>query len=181
MLGCLVVPGADKLDLTPLFTTYPLREVSKAKLNRFIMKKILLTPLVVISAFVTSFSQTTQEDYNYATSGYKDDLSKGRKPEVSGYNVFNLYNRKVNWAGGDYGTAWVKELYRKGENTLAAYIVVYQLKDKGNNLEYVCIPHPNSGGDIQNQFIQSLSSATDNKYTIKLTTILYAISGKLKW
>ena len=144
------------------------------------MKKILLTAFVVISAFLTSFSQTTQSDYNYATNGYKDDLTKGRKPETSGYSVFDLYNKKINWSG-DSGTAWVKELYRKGDNKLAAYIVVYQLKDKGNNQEYICIPHPNSTSEIFNQFLNSLGSATDNKVINKLATILNAIVYKLKW
>lgn len=136
---------------------------------------------MAICIFQIAQSQTTWEEYNYATKGYKDAIEKGEDIK-KGYRVQDIMNKRINWQNNEYTTAWLKALYRTATNKIAAYIVVYQLRDKRDNREYFCIPNPDSEQSILDSWLKSMNVGTlDLKGIYKLQTMLYTISLGLKW
>jgi len=143
------------------------------------MKKIFMTSILAIFTFGISFSQTTWSEYNYASKGYKDVIEKGTDPK-DGYRVRDIQSNTVSY-GKDYAKTWLKSLTKSSTGQIVAYIVVYQLSDKANNQQYMCIPHPNSDKEMLNSYLNSIKTVIDNKTEVKFLSMLYTISMGVKW
>ena len=144
------------------------------------MKKMLFVCLMAVLC-IQAQSQTTWDEYNYCTKGYKDVLEKGLSAKA-GYKVTDVTEQKLSWQNGkEYATAWLKSLKKTANNKTVAYILIYQLRDKTDNKQYMCIPHPDSSSDILNSYLTSLSEAIDEKTYEKLLTLVYMLSFQLKW
>lgn len=133
-----------------------------------------------ISAFVfytNVNSQTTQEEYNYVTKGYKVQIESGLDMK-KGYEITPIDTmvsgiRKVE----------LRALYRvTGEKrVIAAYMLIYgkEIYD-GYALEYFCIPHPDSPTEIISQYWSALWDGSTNS-TEKLRLITFFISLNDLW
>jgi hypothetical protein len=148
--------------------------------------KTLLLSVLALAATLSTFSQTTLKDYLYVTSGYKDDISKGKNPS-SDY-LFQPVTQATTQSGeakdttSDKRTCKLLAVYRNTANqgTIAAYMVEYR---KGNGeRQYFCIPAPNSSTEVTQAYFNSLYDG-DPKInpTAKLQAICLLLSRGLKW
>ena len=121
------------------------------------MKLILAICFSMIACL--AFSQTTEEEYNYVSKGYKIQLESGLDMK-KGYRFENV----DSW-GLDYGAfqreASFKYLYRDGEDIPCATMMKLYRTDTDYE-QYLCIPHYNSSEDIWKRTLQDFKSATED-------------------
>jgi hypothetical protein len=143
--------------------------------------------LVLILFNLPSYSQTTLDEYNYITKGYKIQTESGLDIK-KGYEVEDITSASADLAYKDSGAtninrkAWLKALYKVNgpSRKLAAYMVIYQRAD--DEKEYICIPHPNSATSIKQRFMQALYDGNDKvNVGYRLQVITYLLTGGLKW
>lgn len=137
-----------------------------------IQKLILLINLVFISN--SFFSQTTLEEYNYITKGYKVQIESGLDMK-KGYLFEDVYSQK----SGER-LAELKVLYRIKETKkeIAAYLLKYS--KEGNEPEYLCVPNPNSEKEIILKYWNQLNDGKSD-YTLRLQLIVFVTSMNLNW
>lgn len=136
--------------------------------------KYIITLILLFTTILKAQSQTTIEEYNYITRGYKDQLEKGLDMK-KGYLFSEISTIQTNER-----TATLKALNRidsKGAKIIAAYMIIYKKVDAES--EYICIPHPNSEEKIRNVFYLNLASNETN--FLKNAIIAELISRSLKW
>lgn len=124
------------------------------------MKVIAILSFILLSTF-TIDAQTTLEEYNYVTKGYKETVEKGLDLK-KGYRFVDLhenYTTNTSDKGTIKRTMLFKGLYRDGENTPCAIMVIYNRSDNGFK-EYVCIPHFNSDKEIWDMYAKQMKSYT---------------------
>lgn len=135
----------------------------------------VLIAIVFISIAVSSFSQTSQEEYNYITKGYKVQIESGLDMK-KGYSFEDIDLRKTSER-----TAQLKAFYKTKEGNkkeLVAYMIIYTRSGKAS--EYICIPHPKSEDSIMKQYWKQLhEEGTDS--SMRLQLISYLISTNMKW
>ena len=110
------------------------------------MRKIIIGILFLFSVSY-SFSQTTMEEYNYITKGYKIqtesglDMKKGYRFEESINSDFSI--------NGEIRFFKFKKLIKINENRVCAIMVIYSKFGKVNMpVMYLCIPSKNSPPEI---------------------------------
>lgn len=119
-------------------------------------------------------SQTSIEEYNYLTKGYKIQLESGLDMK-KGYELRDIDAKKTNERSAE-----LKALVRTSgsEGIVAAYLVVYNRR--GNETEYICIPHPNSEEEILEKYWTQLHHGSMDS-SQRLQLILFLISRQIKW
>lgn len=138
------------------------------------MKKIIFFLFATVTFSLTAISQTTTEEYNYVTKGYKTQIDGGLDMK-KGYTLEDVDDAS---AGGRNAT--LKRLVKTtgGQRKIAAYMIIYQ-KD-GSPKEYICVPNANSNKEVTDAFWYSLyNSNTDS--SSKLQLITYLLSRSLNW
>lgn len=141
-------------------------------------KKIFFSFLLIgmISIHSNVIAQTTIEEYNYVTKGYKVqeesglDMKKGYLLEM----ITNEYKQER--------IAELRVLYRlkdTNKKEVAAYMLIYK-RSGSNNVEYICVPHPSSDEIISEMYWKQLYSG-DGDSSYKLQLISYVLSKGLKW
>ena len=99
------------------------------------MKKILLTFIITFSAIINLCAQTTEEEFNYFTKGYGQQVEEGLDPIKKGYKVEEI-PVKYELKGTKY--SFIK-LIKVGTGLRAIIIIVQVGK---NPKKYGCIPDP---------------------------------------
>jgi hypothetical protein len=126
-----------------------------------------------LTFFLRSFAQTTLEEYNYLTKGYKIQLESGLDMK-KGYELLYI---------GDSNTAERKtqifKLIRTSTRKTAAYLITYQLN--GKEKEYICVPHPSSDKDILGYYWTTLYDGSNINSTLKLQLIAYLLTSQITW
>jgi hypothetical protein len=101
----------------------------------------LLTLLIALFVSSVVSGQTTEEEFNYLTKGYKIQIESGLDMK-GGYSIkeygtwgttYSSFNRNATFKG----------LYREGEDSPCAVLVIFD-KTNSSYREYVCIPHMES-------------------------------------
>lgn len=142
-------------------------------------RSYLLISLTLISSF--AFSQTTTEEYNYITKGYRIQLEAGLDMK-KGYFFVEKTRASVK-VNDDTRKGVLKGLYRKsGDSTvLAAYMLIYQYNNEP--AVYYCIPHPKSSANIINQYISDLYNGENTKtnQSYRLQLIAHVLANGLTW
>lgn len=110
------------------------------------MKKIILAILFFTSF---SYSQTTQEEYNYLTKGYREQISKGLDLK-KGYQFENLLVYKSGRYTFDF------KVFLTDEKLSSIYVSVNSEGTFGNNVYDICIPFDND--ELTNNYNDSLAS-----------------------
>jgi len=128
------------------------------------MKRIILMLFVAFS--LNAFSQTTLEEWNYITKGYKIQLESGLdmkkgyvfKDLITSYHKYNGYDRTFNF----------KELVRLKDNSVAAIMVEFYVyvNGKKSTSSYYCIPKWESSGEIQNLFLAQNQSIASKDFAV---------------
>jgi hypothetical protein len=131
------------------------------------MKRLFFT--LFAAFFFSSFikAQTTQEDYNYITKGYQDDIEKG-KGIKTGYNIKEIQSQTAVTVDGirRYVTVYY---FRKG---LVNKAFLVKCNDSVGNTRYMCIPSANSDSDLWDQMFSDFAS-TGKEWNV---TFVYALS-----
>ena len=141
------------------------------------MKKalILISLVVLTSYFATEiFGQTTLEEYNYITKGFKIQIDSGLDMK-KGYEIEDIDRQSTKER-----TAELKALYRVVDNKkeIAAYMIVYKLSP--NPVEYICVPNPKSNDEINTKYWTQLYDGTNNS-SQRLQLISFLLSRNMKW
>ena len=139
-------------------------------------KTIIFTTVIALTSIfsTTIFGQTTLEEYNYITKGYKVQMESGLDMK-KGYELEDIDKQSTQER-----TAELKILYRIKDNKkeIAAYMVVY--KRSGSPNEYICIPHPNSDEEISGKYWTQLYNGSGDS-SQRLQLISYLLSRQMKW
>jgi hypothetical protein len=110
------------------------------------MRNILTITICLISLSV--FGQTTEEEFNYITKGYKIQLASGLDMK-KGYEFKAIDGWGINY-GSFERKATFKQLFREGETTPCATLMILERTDTDYE-EYLCIPHYGSTDEIWNK------------------------------
>jgi len=130
--------------------------------------RLIVIVMIFIVAAKYSIGQTTQEEYNYVTQGYKEQEAKGLDMK-KGYAFKTLAttthdDRKVILVG----------LYRTNPSVLCAIMIEY-IKT-GSAVEYLCAPMPESTEDVKTLFWKSLYDGSKVDQTLRLQLITFALA-----
>ncbi|MBS1652680.1 MAG: hypothetical protein JSU07_11795 [Bacteroidetes bacterium] len=138
------------------------------------MKKTIIFLFTAMTVSLTGFSQTTAEEYNYLTKGYKVQIESGLDMK-KGYELDD-----VDAVSAGPRTATLKKLVKttSGQKKIAAYLIIYQ--KEGNPKEYICVPNPNSDKEVSDAYWNMLFNGT-NDSSAKLQLISYLLSRRLNW
>lgn len=135
------------------------------------MKKTLVLIIASLTITINGISQTTLEEYNYITKGYKVQIESGLDMK-KGYEFEDVDKVKIG-----IRVAELKKLIN-GQKKIAAYMIIYQ-KENGPK-DYICIPSPNSDKEVTDAFLNNLYNGSgDNSAKLQLFT--YLLSRKLNW
>lgn len=118
--------------------------------------------------------QTTLEEYNYVTKGYKVQIESGLDMK-KGYEFVSIDTVTTRIA-----TAEMKTLYRikDSKKEIAAYLIIYDRT--GRTTEYICVPNPKSNDEIMQKYFTALWDGV-SETSSKGQLISYIISKHLKW
>lgn len=137
-----------------------------------------VTLLVIALSICTLINaQTTLEEYNYLTKGYKVQIESGLDMK-KGYELEDVDSGQTP---DQLRTIYVKRLLKINgtQKTTAAYLLIYT---KGNNTEYICVPHPKSETDILGMFWETLHNESGNiDSSLKLQFVCYMLTKQLVW
>ena len=111
------------------------------------MKKICLMRL---STAAFAQSPTTQEEYNYATKGYKIQLESGLDTK-KGYIIKDAFI----YGGSPNYSFTFKYLIREGNNELACILIIAKSITWGN-VYYLCLPNQ-LDNPLYIEFLKSIS------------------------
>jgi hypothetical protein len=141
------------------------------------MKKtiILVIAITLTTIFSTKiFGQTTLEEYNYVTKGYKVQLESGLDMKKN-YELENIDEATA----GERTVTLIKLIKSTAtQKKTVAYMLTYK---KGSGItEYICIPHPSSDNEIKELYWKALYSGEgDSSFRLQLMT--YVLSRTLIW
>ena len=128
------------------------------------IKKTYLAAAFVFAVSLSAMGQTTQEEYNYITKGYKIQVESGLDMK-KGYSFYELHPTILKWSEKESRNCYFKALIRDGESKPCAIMMIYKKFDVGAEY-YICIPTLNTPDDIWQQTFQDLikiSEAEDAK------------------
>jgi len=141
------------------------------------MKKTITFILIIISIIILSPNlngQTTLEEYNFITKGYKVQIESGLDMK-KGYEF-----AEIDTVSTRIATAEMKILYRikDSKKEIAAYMIIY--KRTGRTTEYICVPNPNSDEEIMQKYMTALWDGF-SEASSKGQLISFVLSKQLKW
>ena len=127
----------------------------KAKLKLQIIASFLFS-LVLCTEL---YSQTTQEEYNYVTKGYKDQIEKGGDMK-KGYRFVDITESSFATGSSVQRKCNFKALFKEGKNKPCAILCIYTRSDNGFT-DYLCIPTHDAQKEIWDQTFQKINSYSE--------------------
>ncbi len=133
--------------------------------------KLTTTFLFALLFSVTNlFSQTTQEEYNYITKGYKVQIESGLDMK-KGYSFVDLGNWNTK-SGTENREIEFKGLMRIGQAKPCAIMMIYRRTDIPTGVvEYVCIPSKDAPENIWKQTNDFVFSYFNNNNSMQQAVI----------
>jgi len=93
-----------------------------------------------------AFAQTTLEEYNYITKGYKVQIESGLDMK-KGYSLSDIPSFRISYSNGVAIDADFKALYKDGQKLPQALLCIFSRSDNPNK-QYICIPQFGSSKEI---------------------------------
>jgi hypothetical protein len=130
------------------------------------MKKVIVS-LFILASFGKLFSQTTLEEFNFITKGYKIQLESGLDMK-KGYSLSTLTDFLSLDFGNDEKSGRrgmvFKALIRGSETKPCAIMAIYErrLNGKAQYQEYYCIPMPLSDDTLWDKTLEQLNANFNN-------------------
>jgi len=138
-------------------------------------KKLILLLFILLIGCSSDllFSQTTQEEYNYLTKGYKDQIEKGQDMK-KGYKISDLGTWNTE-SGKEKRECEFKGLYRTGQTKPCAILMIFRRTDipQGANF-YICIPSINATPEIWDQTLDFINKNFQGN-DMAMKTIIWAL------
>jgi|MDTD01.2.fsa_nt_gb hypothetical protein len=122
------------------------------------MKNIIIA--ILLMAALPLCAQTTQEEYNYLTKGYKTQIESGLDMK-KGYKLidYGVYEIKE---GNQTRQCEFKGLIKDGQTKPCAVLMIFKRTDLPNGaVYYICIPSANANESIWKQTNDLVKSITD--------------------
>lgn len=144
----------------------------KTLISNMLLKWYFYFLFVVIftnQAYCQITQPTTELEYNYVTNGYKKDFANGQDIK-KGYLLKDIQQDNVEGR-----RVQLKGLYRVGENTPCAIMVIYS--KEGQETQYFCVPSYKSSFLLWSKFYESLDDkygSQEKKYSAILFTLAKA-------
>ena len=146
------------------------------------MRNLIFTVSILLACNALN-AQTSVEEYNYLSTGYKVQVVEQGGDLKKGYELKNIpSSTSTIGQGGGLRKGWLKGFYKiEGTNKkLVAYLVNYQLNDKP--VEYICIPHPSSDKTILARYLNALYDGNEKVNSgFRLQLISYLLTTAIKW
>jgi hypothetical protein len=138
------------------------------------MKKIMFVVAALVVLSYTTRAQTTLEEYNYVTKGYKVQIESGLDMK-KGYLIQDIDKGEISGRSFD-----LKALYRvKGASKQkAAYMIVYTRK--GSASEYICIPQGQSDQEVITKYWNQLYNGSGD-HSQRLQIISFILTTLIDW
>lgn len=139
------------------------------------MKKTILLLITFSAICLTSKTinaQTTMDEFNYITKGYKIQLESGLDMKA-GYEFTKIDEVVI----GERSVTLSKLLNNK--TRVAGYLMVYKKSNK--DPEYICIPNPNSSYEVIELYKNSLYPNKTENSSLKLQIIAFLLSKGITW
>lgn len=123
------------------------------------MSKITLIIYLIAICCIQLFGQTTEEEYQYVTYGYREQLQKGLD-DKEGYYWKPIYQHKFQYEVDKFfrkethiGLFDFEGLFRKGSSTPCATVAIYREKDNMSKKDglFICLPHHESTQGISDK------------------------------
>lgn len=121
------------------------------------MKRILLLTVIVIMS-ITGYSQTTQEEYNYATKGLKAQYANGLDMK-KGYTIELYYQSEKNSSNWLYSYYLLK---KDGETKPVAIVLVSGESLNSAGTMFFCIPSYDASPTLWKLFKESCAPFQQN-------------------
>ena len=128
------------------------------------MRKLLNLAGVILMMWVSSSAnaQTTEEEYNYITKGYKIQIESGLDMK-KGYRFEDVDSWGLKYSGFERNASF-KMLYRDGEKKPCA--ILMKLDRTNTTFEaYLCIPHYFSDDQIWKRAYNDFVTIGSNDWT----------------
>jgi hypothetical protein len=125
------------------------------------IKMIMFLMLSLIS-YVTVVAQTSQEEYNYLTKGYKVQIESGLDMK-NGYSFTDIGEHYIT-TGSVIRKCNFKALFRLGDSKPCAILCIYTRSDN-SFVDYLCIPTYDAPQGIWEQAFNKFKSYSDNGAT----------------
>jgi len=141
------------------------------------MKRKKLSYFFIIALLIctiNSNAQTTLEEYNYLTKGYKVQMESGLDMK-KGYELSSVDAETTSQRNAE-----LKVLHRlkNSKKEIAAYLIIYN--KTGNEKEYICVPNPKSNDEVKSLYWKMLYDGTTDS-SQRLQLICYLLTNQLKW
>jgi hypothetical protein len=123
------------------------------------MKTTLLamcTSAVMMLLSSGSRAQTTLEEYNYVTKGYKVQVESGLDMK-KGYKFDDIHSIHIRYSDGIERETEFKALFKEGQKLPSAILCIYMHSNDGVK-DYFCIPQFNSTKEIWDSTYARISS-----------------------
>lgn len=121
-------------------------------------KIISVLAILLLAGLSIVCSQTTMEEYNYLSEGYKMQIEKGLDMK-KGYII-----KEYDTWGMDYGTferqVIFKGLFREGKDKPCAILMILR-RTNSDYEEFICIPHYDSTDEMWDMAYRDFKTATD--------------------
>lgn len=129
------------------------------------MRIFLVLSLASMLAAVSPLcAQTTMEEFNYVTSGYKMQLAGGLDMK-KGYRFEDLFSHDTRSAStGDVRTTQFKALFREGQQRPCAVMCILSNTSQTSK-EYLCIPSYSSEPDVWNLAMKRILEFSEEDLT----------------
>lgn len=102
---------------------------------------------------VICFSQTTEEEFNYATKGYQSQIDAGLDPVKKNYKVVDIPVQFVTTAKNGINYKFKKLI--KGNDSLKCIIMI--MYDGISSDYYCCLPHPKTSPELYKKCMSSIN------------------------
>jgi hypothetical protein len=136
------------------------------------MKKVVIV-LLAFAAVCKITAQTTQEEYNYITKGYKIQLESGLDMK-KGYSLTDLGHWGLNH-DTEKRNCTFKGLVREGQVKPCAILLIYQRTDLSNGaVFYICIPSADAPENIWEQTLDFINANFKDNIQFN-NTVLWAL------
>ena len=127
-----------------------------------------LTALMLALLFSVTcvFGQTTQEEYNYITKGYKVQIESGLDMK-KGYVLLGMGDWGLNF-GTEKRNCEFKLLVNQDLDKPCAIMMIYKRTDIANGVNYyICIPSPKSSPEIWEQTLNFVNTYFTDKSVLQ--------------
>ncbi len=135
----------------------------------------LMASICFVIIFITnSFSQTTQEEYNYLTKGYKVQIESGLDMK-KGYSLLDLGEWGLD-RGAEKRICNFKGLVKQGQTKPSAILMIYKRTDITNGaIHYICIPSANASSEIWQQTLSYINANSSSQNSAMMETMIWAL------